>query len=154
MGLGSYGAGMGPAGEDPLAAASAPRSVTPPAALWFDGATRDFLLDSQGRYLGIHPVDQRAALALLIAYGTISSAPTTGNKVRRIQKIIRSTPDQVRDYVSQCLDSLIRAGDIVVRDVQVETNRLVGSITLAVSYTNLRTSKKAAATIRVNLNAA
>ena len=154
MGAGSFGAGEGAAGEDIPTPPDAPRNVTPPAALLFDGRTRDFPLNAQGRYRRVHPVDQRVALALLIAYGTIASAPTVGDKVRRITKIVKSTPGQVAGFVNEALDTMLRAGDIVLRDVQIETNRVNGTILLAVSYTNLRIQPPTNTTTRVNLNGA
>ena len=42
MALGDYLAGLGLAGYDPQIPPGAPRNVQPPAALRFDGASRDF----------------------------------------------------------------------------------------------------------------
>jgi hypothetical protein len=142
MGAGQFNAGEGLGGEDPLADPSPPRDVTPPAALLFDGATKAHPLDAQGRYQGIHPVDQRVALALLVRFGSVGSVPDQGARFREIAKVTRYTAAQAKDMVNLALARLLAAKDITVELVEVETNRLAGSIAIAVSYQNLRLPKQ------------
>ncbi len=153
MGAGDDPAGDGLAGEDALVSSGPPRSVTPPVALRFDGATADYPLDSEGRYVSIHPVDQRVALALIPRLGTVASVPELGNGLRSIRKITRATPNEARSHVDRALASLIRAGDIRLLSVAVETHPRTGAILCAVSYTNLRTSPPSKSALKVNLNA-
>ena len=68
-GAGSSPAGAEPCGEYVLPAPVAARDVTAPASLYFDGATKTFPLDANGRYRSLHPVDQAVALALLEQLG-------------------------------------------------------------------------------------
>ena len=86
MGAGDYDAGdTDIAGEDPIAALSAARGLIPPAALVFDGATRTFLSDDDGRLKSVHPVDQKVALAVLIQQKKLSSTPDTGSTLKEIK---------------------------------------------------------------------
>jgi len=146
MGAGNFPAGFGPAGLDPLPDPVPPRSVTPPAALRYDGATKDFPLDANGHYLGIHPVDQAVALALLIGLGTISSARNTGAAFRQIKRITPSTVAQATDMANAALKDLVRAKKIEILDISVETRVPPGATLVAVSYTNLVTKKRATIT--------
>ncbi len=153
MGAAQYPAGNGPAGEDPLPALTAPRNVQPPAALLFDGASRAFPLDANGLYRAIHPVDQRVALALLIALGTVGSAPSLGSSLRAIRRIVPTTPTDARNRIDVALSDLVAARDIEVTKVEVETRRApTGSLLVAVSYRNLRLSALSSTPTRIVIN--
>ncbi len=151
MGAGMFPAGSGPSGLDPLAPPSPPRSVTPPAALYFDGQTQGFPLDAQGHYVGIHPVDQAVALALIVRLGTLGSVPGLGAGFRNIRKITTSTGTQATDMARIALASIVQAGDIMILDIQVETRR-TGAVLIAVSYKNLRKIPTKPTVIRLNVN--
>ncbi len=150
MGAGEFDAGVDDiAGEDPLPAISPPRDVTPPAALLYDGATRAHPLDADGRYLGIHPVDQRVALALLVTLGSVSSVPGLGSGLRKIKKITRKTPAEVRNAVDLALADLVDAKDIEVRRVDIEVRGApTGGFAVAVSYVNKRLTSSKPRTFR------
>ncbi len=149
-GAGEFGAGEELAGEDGVPALSPPRNVTPPAALYFNGAT--FLFDDDGELLrSIDPTDQAVALALFIRQGTLASVPEMGATFRSIRKIDRYTPAKVNEALRLALASLVRAKSIEVVRVQVETQRVNGRIVLAVSYRNLRTTPPRPTTVQINL---
>src|SRR5271163_3688743 len=92
MGAGVLPAGLGTGGLDPVRAPQAipPSGLTPaqsyaqaqglatPLLLKYDPVARGFVLNSDGTYLGVHPVDQQVALSIFIPYGSIKSAPTVG----------------------------------------------------------------------------
>lgn len=143
-GAGSFPAGFGPAGVDPLPVpfgTAPPRSVVPPAALWFDGATQDFLLDpTTGLYVPLHPVDQQVALALLVNLGSVSSATGVGAAFRSITRITPSTKTQVTRAASNALASLVQARLVQVDDIAVSLLAF-GGFAVAVSYENLVTRK-------------
>ena len=86
-GIGWFPAGIGAAGHDPVIPPGAPRDVYPPAALQFDGQTRNYPLNETGFYEASHPVDQRVALALSISRGAIAAAPNIGNRLRTIRRV-------------------------------------------------------------------
>ena len=141
MGAGSFPAGFGPTGLDPLPPPPRARDVTPPAALWFDGATQDFLLDrSTGLYVPLHPVDQRVALALLVNLGSLSGAPAVGAAFRSITRITPSTKTEVVSDATNALLPLVQQRLIRVDDIAVEVY-VIGGFACAVSYTNLVTQK-------------
>lgn len=138
MGAGSFAAGLGLAGLDPLPPANPPRNVSPPAALYFDGASRGFPLDAQGHYLGIHPVDQAVAVALIVSLGSLSSAPEVGAAFTSIKRVGPSTVATATDYANRALATLVQAKKIQILGIVVTTPTR-GSIVVTVSYVNLIT---------------
>lgn len=141
MGAGSFPAGLGLCGLDPLPNPVPPRSVTFPVALQYDGQSKDFLLDANGEYLSIHPVDQAVALALILGLGTISSAPSAGAAFRQIKRITNTTPKQAEDMVRAALRDLVNAKKISIVTINVETRMTQGSTLIDVTYVNLVTKK-------------
>lgn len=53
-----------------------------PGGLRYDGATKDFALNTDGQFRGVHWVDEGMAIAVLVDAGSIKSSPNTGNRVR------------------------------------------------------------------------
>lgn len=138
-GFGWLPAGVGPAGYNPVVPPNAPRDVRPPAALLFDGGTRDFPLDENGFYRAIHPVDQKVALALCVSRGAIAAVPGIGNKLRTIQRV---RPDVavtlVKNYVREALADLIAAKSIQIESDGIAVDASVpGRLLFAVTYLNL-----------------
>ena len=109
-GLGTYLAGMGPMGYSPSVPPNAPRDVRPPAALYFDGQTRDFPLDENGFYREVHPVDQKVELQLSLPRGAIASTPGIGNHLRTIQRVRPSVAETLcRSFIREALADLLSA---------------------------------------------
>jgi hypothetical protein len=136
-GFGWLPAGVGPAGYNPVVPPNAPRDVRPPAALLFDGGTRDFPLDENGFYRAIHPVDQKVALALCVSRGAIAAVPGIGNKLRTIQRVRRDVAiTLVNNYVREALADLIAAKSIQVDKIEVDPD-VPGRLLFAVTYLNL-----------------
>jgi hypothetical protein len=142
MPAGTFPAGIGPCGLDPLPDPLPARDVSPPVALRFDGATQDFPLDANGRYLSIHPVDQQVALALLIGLGTLPSVPTVGAAFRQITRITNATETQAANMARAALAKLVAAKEVQIVTIDVEVRLPQGSTSIAVTYLNLVTSKK------------
>lgn len=153
MGAGDFDAGLGLAGEDPLPALTPPRNVQPPVALWFDGASADFLLDTgTGLYVPLHPVDQAVALALCIREGTLGSAPEVGNQLRTIRKLGPTTAATADTMVRNALSNLVQNKDIDLRKVEVQTRTPQGALLVAVTYHNLRRDAQQPRTVMVNVS--
>ena len=150
-GAGQFAAGDELAGEDGVPALSAPRDVTPPAAILLNGATFTFPFLPSGLLTPLDPTDQQVALALLIRKGTLASVPAMGATFRDIKKIDRYTPAKVNDAVNAALASLIASKAITLRSVTVETQRINGRIVLAVAYTNNRLTPTRPTTVQINL---
>lgn len=111
-------AGAGEAGIDPLDVSLTPLRQRPPQALFFDPAVMDFPKNANGRYVEIHPVDQKVEIALALALGSASSAPSAGGTLRDIKIGSRSemTVD-ASQRVSVALATLIGAGDVILVSV-------------------------------------
>lgn len=137
LGLGWFPAGIGPAGYDPVIPPDAPRRVRPPAALRYDGATRDFLLDANGFYEEIHPVDQKVALALCISRGAVAAVPELGNQLRTIRRTSRAVAETIaKQFVREALADLTRGKSITIEDITVQTD-VPGRLLVFVLYRNI-----------------
>lgn len=153
MGAGTFPAGQGGAGLDPLPTFPQPLTPRATAALYFDGATADFPLDANGYYLGIDPIDQEVALALLIRLGTLSSVPELGAAFRTIRKITPQTVAIATDMANTALADLVSAKQIEIVNIDVQTRpRPTGAVLIAVAYKNLTTKPATPAVIKLNLN--
>lgn len=141
MPFGAYLCGIGFAGFAPVIPPGAPRRVSPPAALLFDGASRDFPLDENGFYRESHPVDQEVSLALCISRGAIASASSVGNKLRTISRVSQSVAEALaRSYIRDALASLVSRKAIEVQNVTIDTT-VPGRLLFAVTYLNLETAR-------------
>lgn len=137
MALGDYLAGLGLAGYDPQIPPGAPRNVQPPAALRFDGASRDFPLDANGFYQESHSVDQEVDLVLCVSRGAIASASSVGNKLRTISRVSKSVAEALaRTYIREGLAPLVAAKSIQVQDIAIDQS-VPGRLLFAVTYLNL-----------------
>jgi hypothetical protein len=139
LGIGWYPAGLGPAGYDPVIPPDAPRGVHPPAALMFDGQTRDFPLDENGFYREVHPVDQKVELALSVSRGAIASVPGIGNKLRTIQRVRKEVAETLaRSYIREALADLLASKAIQINNIDIDIDTSVaGRLLFAVTYLNL-----------------
>jgi hypothetical protein len=130
---------LGGAGLPLFPASSTPGAPQTPLALQFDPTIPGFVQNADGTMTSIHPVDQKVALALFIEYGSISSAPTVGNKLRTL--LNRVQPEQVNAIagaeLSRCLGPFIGAGEITLTGFTV-TQTGSGRTSLSVAYVNLK----------------
>lgn len=125
-------------GEDASASLGDPRRVTKPVAARFDGATRSFLRDDDGRQLATHPVDQGVALALLTEYGKMTAAPGSGTRIKTIK--YAGGPRLVSEVESYCREAVKRwidAGDIREVSIVVTVPRR-GSLAVEYNYDRLK----------------
>lgn len=128
MGAGEYEMGDGGAGEDPVATSTAPATHTLPEAAQYDGASKDFLLDDDGRYLPTTSATQGAMLSV-VAY-----------RLKQL-RAIRPVPGpglqkQVEDQVNQALADRVRAGQIRIDKVTANTSGNAAIVVL-VDFTDL-----------------
>lgn len=136
MGFGSSPLGLALFGADVVPSPGGPpRQRTAPRALELDGATRDYALDvSTGLYVDGDTIDQRVALALLVAQGSLAFALGVGSTLRAIR--VLGTPDTqrlVEDAVARALRELVAAGDVQIEAVEQESTR-TGQLRVAVTY--------------------
>lgn len=114
--------GEGPCGLDVLNLSVIDRPNAP-AALAFDGMTKDYILDDDGRYVGAHPVDAKVFLLCRTALRSIKSAPELGQTASLIQYIRPQTiVAEVTDAFRVVLQPVVDAGEIEFRGVEVDTS--------------------------------
>lgn len=143
MGAGSSPAGRQPAGLDPVASPSAGGPKAPPAALWFDLATRKFVQNADGTMASIATEDQQVALALGVILGQVASVPALGNALRLLKRGDNdSVTSQAIDAVQRGLKALLDRKDISVTDLTVTLPKR-GQVLVSVSYLNLRAARNA-----------
>lgn len=145
MGAGQFPAGGFPggpftrAGVDPVFVAPSTPAAQPFRSVKFDLATRTFVMNTDGSFYDVHPVDQRVAMLLWIGRGSIPSASSVGHRIRqRIARVAtQRIPGIVRDEVKNVLRPLIDAGDIQLTRIDVNVS-IPGRTEFAAHYKNLR----------------
>lgn len=147
FGAGFSPAGLGPAGHDPTIDPSRAPTVPAPldvrlfhalGAMKIDLSARDAVLDTDGTYEHVHPVDQRVALALGPAVRALKSVPNTGQTLGSLRRAGESRlAASVTSAVTFALSSLISAGEIALLSVEV-TKAPRGPLSIVVRYRNLR----------------
>lgn len=151
FGAGWFPAGYGPAGYDPGIPPGEPRRVRPPAALRYDGATRDFVLREDGFYEEIHPVDQKVALALCISRGAVAAVPGLGNNLRTIKRVTQGVAETLaRQHVREALADLLSAKSIRIDAINIDASD-PGRLLIQVVYFNLELEAEDARTITAQL---
>lgn len=123
MTAGLYPAGVGPAGVAPVSTGTAYR-VTRPAAIRYEGETKDWALDSTGGYRRVTPVEQGVILSLSVKKGDLKSSPEIGHTLHEIAYL--GTPDvesDARDRLlrSKPLASYIADGSAAVKRIDVQS---------------------------------
>lgn len=115
-----YAAGAGPAGHAPVAAPSAAAQHEGPVAMRYDGATRDWLVEN-GIYRSVHPVDQGVALSMCVRQGDLTSSPTTGNLLHKIDDLSsKDLKSKLEDTVkrSNPLARYLADGSVVIERIE------------------------------------
>lgn len=121
MGAGDLPAGDDLAGDGFELEVSRPRNVSPPAAILYDGASRDFPIDATGLPVEEHPTDQKVSLALIVVQGTVAGSSTLGSKLRNKRLINSETiRTEVAYIVNTALASLVAAKEIVIVRIDVD----------------------------------
>lgn len=133
-----------PAGFGPVEPLSFKPNIVLPAALLIDGRTRDFVRTDDGQFESIHPVDQRAYIALAYRLGSIGSAISVGSGLRNItvlrqEKINR----QVQGAAGLALQKQIDAGDVTLQGAAAEIQEH-GRLVVVVDYVNMKLSPDSA----------
>lgn len=143
MSAGDELAGDGFAGEPGVPVLpSVPRAR--PAAIHFDGTSRDFTRDSDGRYTAIHPVDSRVEMALMVEFGRFGSSASTGHSLRDIRYLDPTRLGaEVRDRVRRALKRLTDAGDITIENIEHDARAASGALLVGVDYFNERLPDRA-----------
>lgn len=139
MGAGSAPAGIGPAGEDPVAALSAPSANTPPDSPYLDLELRNYKLNANGTTANMHVVDQAAQWSFAIRRGTHKADPRVGHTFFEAPAL--SGQAKLNDLNLRAQDAfpfsrLISEGKIFFVGVQLADPKK-GETGIAVHYRNL-----------------
>lgn len=116
-----------------------------PAGLYYDGRTRDFVLDANGQLKGVHPSDEGMALSFAMKKGECSAAPDVGNTLHLIPYL--SSDDlagQIDNHVRNAYpcSRLISEGKVRIDLIRHEARVATGGLAVEVRYTNLDTSQR------------
>lgn len=141
MGAGDLPAGSGAAGHDDVITMPAAREVPAWNALLRDATTKDWLLDENGFYRTLHPVDARVELAMSTVAGAIKSAPDVGNKLRSFEYLTVDINTRVSHEVRRVLNDEVRAGNIKIVSI-VPSQPNPGALLVDLQYVNLRLSRR------------
>lgn len=130
-----------PAGELPAGDTSLPAQAGAafqrPKAILFDGLTRDYVLDANGRYVAIHPVDAKVQSALMFLQGKIPSSAGTGNELDTLADFYGDqAPEEARRMVRASLTPITDARDITIISIDYEAQPQGPAV--EVHYTNNR----------------
>lgn len=137
MGAGHFGAGVGRAGFDDTTYSAEVVRVRPAARL-FDPVTRDYVLDSDGLYEGIHPVDAAVQQAMHFVAKRLTSAPDAGNTLREIKSAFEPrVRSNVENRVRAALAHLVARRDITIDSIEFEPGGKYG-LKVGLAYWNER----------------
>lgn len=114
------------------------RRPTMPAALHYDGKTRDWKRNADGQLIATHPNDEGMALSIFVKRGSVKSTPSIGNTLFDIEYL--KQPNMAEEVRARVLDAFPLRKLVAEKKVEItgishsETgNRLA----VFVSYINL-----------------
>jgi len=138
MGAGSFPAGSGPAGADPIQSGT-PNGIVEPTAIRYEGASKDFALDAAGNYRRVHPVDQAVAIGMMVRQGQLKSSPTIGNTLDQITYLtgpnLKSNVEN-RVRTANPIAALLASGSISID--HIDHNTTGGKLVAVLYYRNLK----------------
>jgi hypothetical protein len=150
MGAGLWPAGVGPCGFDPVQYVGSQATKPPPQALIFTAGTGSggsFVQNADGTMAATDSVDAAVCLMMGIEYGSIPSAPTTGNKYRRVlNRIPKASLLAAAQTETLRWAALIGPTRIQILQVIVDaTYWKLGSTRVGVTYLNLTKNRRSPA---------
>jgi hypothetical protein len=138
MGAGAFGAGSSPAGAYTPSASNA-TAATAPWALKLDPLSRDFVLDDDGLYIAVHPVEHRAMMLLIPAIDSIRSAQGQGGRWRDMEFADEATMTaRFSEMVREAWRDLLTAGDVKLLRTRARPMNPWGRGRFEIDWMNLR----------------
>ncbi len=125
MGFGADGFGGAAFGADPPTFGPQYERVAPPAAVYFDPLSHEFLLDSEGRYREMTPVEQQVAISFSVPRGHLAHAPNVGHDFLTLPRLGRAALDveiDRRARLASPFDRLLADGTIEIVGVIGKTH--------------------------------
>jgi len=145
-GAGSYPAGTGPAGADPVQTSTQDTTILP-TAMRYDAPGLDWGqvtgLDGATHYRSIHPLDQGFAIAMCVKQGTLKHSRTTGNLLHTIKYLGGKDLQQQVERIVRSANPIARYladGSATIRKIVVETTG--GRLAVACYYKNNLLNRK------------
>lgn len=130
-----------------------PRPILPsgrhpllPAAVYYDGVSKDTIRDQYGVHRSVHPTDQGITMSLLVRRGSCKSAPDMGNDLHTIMDLkADDLAEQIRTVVNAAepLARLVSAGKAQIVRIDYTAER--GRLGVAVQYLNTETGERQSA---------
>lgn len=118
MGAGSFGAGVGLAGHDPVETAEPVVIAAGLGAARFDPLTKTYPVADDGEVEQVDAVWQEVAHRLGIPLGALASTPDVGIDLERIRAATREQAQRtVEDVIAVALKPMIERGDVAVARV-------------------------------------
>ena len=117
---GAYPLGLAPCCGEPIETTTRYLPVAPPAAVRFDPLSRDFLLDADGRYQALEPVDQQVVLSFSVPRGKLKHAPEVGHDFLTLPRVTGAKLDAAIERAAReatPFAELLARGDVVFRGV-------------------------------------
>ncbi len=106
---------------------------TPPKATLFNGAHQ---INSEGRYVEVHPVDAKVERAMFLARSKIVAAPNTGNTLRLQKQTLGARSDaEIRNRVTEALAFIVAAREITILSIVVEHPQTTATV-IELTYLN------------------
>lgn len=103
-------------------------------ARYIDPLTQDFVLSSEGHYLGINGVDQAVQLSLLTTFNS-SSVPTLGNQFGSILMITSAIRYQIESQINTAMALLLNDNSITLSPISI-TLPNPGQVLVSFTYVN------------------
>lgn len=138
MGLAEYPTGSTLLGMDAQITSTVTRP-TPPAALYVDGATKDFVQNEDGSLQEAHPIDAMMFNLCRIATGSLRGATGVGQSLSRRRYLETNMQAVVDDSIRRATSLLVEAGDVTLLRNEVQQSR--GRMMVRINYRNNRTGK-------------
>lgn len=138
MGAGAFGAGVGGAGTYVPSASNA-TAATMPWALKLDPLSRDFVLDEDGHYIAVHPVEHKALLLLAVALDSIRSGQGLGFRWRDMVFADEVTMTaRFREMLNEAWRDLLANGDVRIERALARPQNTWGRGRFEIDWMNLR----------------
>jgi hypothetical protein len=140
MPAGQYPAGAGPAGGDPIVPGSLLAPRNPPAAIYLDGASKDALVDPDGFWVEMDPIDQQVVTTFTTPKGSLKHAKEIGHEFRSMpRKTGKALDNELRARAARArpFADLLGKG-VVTLDAVYITRQKTGESNIVIQYRNLR----------------
>lgn len=138
MPFGAYKLGVGPFGQDPVAAHSTRAIPSLPSAFAYEFSTRTFPTNLDGSAKAMDPVTQRVAFIMSIRKGSLRGAPDVGVDWLLIKAAPRGSAQRVCEVqVRLALQALTDAKDIAITSVTADDTQ-PGRLFWELVFVNLR----------------